>query len=125
MMPPHYVRKPTMMGTAAMPGGAPPQRVMIQRVPYPTGPGTVTNKRLSQFSSFLKHRTTCHFLSNWSTLTAGYPPGTMAPQQTPQQAQQMQQQMPAGPQYAVRPMPPQYPPIRMSLIFSQLMLVII
>lgn len=49
-MPPHYVRKPTMMGAAAMPGGAPPQRVMIQRVPYPTGPGTVTIKRLSQLS---------------------------------------------------------------------------
>lgn len=56
-------------------------------------------------------------------ITVGYPPGTMAPQQTPQQAaQQMQQQMPAGPQYAVRPMPPQYPPIRKLIILLSLSL---
>lgn len=41
MMPAHFVRKPQMMGQA-MPGGAAPQRVMIQRVPYPNTPGTVS-----------------------------------------------------------------------------------
>ncbi|GMS93684.1 hypothetical protein PENTCL1PPCAC_15859, partial [Pristionchus entomophagus] len=39
MMPPNFVRKPTMMGAMPGGGGAPPQRVMIQRVPYPATPG--------------------------------------------------------------------------------------